>query len=58
MVSWTDTATWDDERKMAEYLLEAFVAKGLFEVRGRTEVLSLDNARSEILVRCDLEIYP
>ncbi len=59
ILSWKDVAVWDEATKTVEYRLESFVANSIFSVRGKNTFKSAaDPSKTELLVVCDMEIYP
>ncbi len=59
ILSWKDIAEWDDSAKTVEYRLESFVANSIFSVKGKnTFKAAADPNKTELLVVCDMEIYP
>lgn len=56
--SWKDVAVWDDTSHSVSYELTSFLVGDLFEARGTNTFSSLGANETELVVSCEVKIYP
>ncbi len=57
-LGWKEKVVWDDLSHSATFTMESFVGAALFEATGTYQFRSLDDQRTEILVRCEVTLTP
>jgi hypothetical protein len=58
LLSWKDTAVWNDAELKVDFRLESFVMNQLFKVTGTNFIVPAGENRTEVRVVCELELYP
>ena len=58
LLSWKDTATWDQQAMKVKYHLESFVANDLFTAKGCNEFKVVDDDNMELVVTCEVTLNP
>lgn len=58
LLSWKDTAIWDQKARTVSYELQSFVVNDLFEAKGKNYFTDGGNQTTELKVTCEINIYP
>lgn len=57
LISWKDTAVWDEGKKSVSYELESFIANDLFVAKGQNTFNPINDKQTELILRCDVSIH-
>ena len=55
--AWKDYAVWDDQERSAEFRLESFFGKDLYEAKGKNYFRPVGDGKTEVHVCCDVTLY-
>ena len=58
ILSWKDTAKWNNDKKTVQYKLESFLNDDLFEAYGKNYFISKGNSETILKITCTVNIYP
>ena len=57
LISWKDTAIWDERTHEVRYELESFIANDLFVAKGCNKFATINGEQTELTLSCDVAIY-
>ncbi len=55
--AWKDYAVWDDQEHSAEFRLESFFGKDLYEAKGKNYFRAVGDDKTEVHLCCEVTIY-
>ena len=58
LLSWKDTAEWNDRKKTVEYELISFLSSNLFRAQGKNYFIPKGSSQTIFRVTCSVDIYP
>lgn len=58
LLSWVDSAVWDDATTSVTYSIDSKVAKSLFEARGKNTFKDAGNGKTILTIDLDFNIHP